>query len=451
MDIQQFKQVLFDRGAALGFTDMEIFYQSKEKFDLNVFQGELDQFTVSVDGGLAFRGLIGGRMGYAYTEKLDEESISFLLEGARSGAAVTDAADVQPFFAGGANYPDATPFNPALENVQPDAKIALNLALEAECFKADSRVQAVSPCSVATERTERFIANTRGLELRERSNVAVAFPWVIVKDGDEARESYRIKASRDFQALDPAELARGAVGEAVAYLGARSMPSGAYPVLLRNTAAANLLLSLVPAFIADGVQKGRSVLKGKVGQQIAVSALTITDDPLMRDGLCSRSFDAEGVPSRTLNLVENGVLKSFLYNLKTAAIDGVQSTGHGYKPSYKGAIDTAPTNLYIAAGTSTPEAMVESIADGLMVAVLDGLHTGVNPVSGDFSLSARGFRIQGGRLGHPVSQITVAGNFFTMLQEIEAVGTDLTFETPDMVGLVGAPTLKIRSLSVAGE
>lgn len=141
---------------------------------------------------------------------------------------------------------------------------------------------------------------------------------------------------------------------------------------------------------------------------------------------------------------------SFLYNQKSAGVDAVASTGHGYKPSHKGAISTAPSNLYVKPGDRTFAAMVAATEEVVVITSLQSLHSGANPVSGGFSLAATGYYVKGGKMVRPVNQITMAGNFFTLLKEIEEVGADLTFGFPG-AGYVGSPTLRVKSLGVAGK
>ncbi|HYG59152.1 MAG TPA: metallopeptidase TldD-related protein, partial [Symbiobacteriaceae bacterium] len=296
---------------------------------------------------------------------------------------------------------------------------------------------------------QRMIANTRGLDRTESANVAYFVVMAVVKDGEETKTAYRPKVVRALSDLDAAAMAREIVEEALSMLGAQPVESKTYPVLLRNTAAADLLETFAGIFHAANGQKGKSLLtRDKVGQPLASALVTIIDDPLMEGGMNCRSFDAEGVASRRLAVVEKGVLKSLLYNLKTALVDGVEPTGHGSRSSYKAALSTASTNLYIEPGTRSLHEMAESMGDGLVITDLQGLHSGANPISGDFSLAAHGYLVEGGRIGRPVNQITVAGNFYDVLKNIVEVGNDM--DRRDGLPFL-SPTLWIRGLAVAGK
>jgi PmbA protein len=228
--------------------------------------------------------------------------------------------------------------------------------------------------------------------------------------------------------------------------GAAPVPSGAYPVLLRHDVAASLLATFADAFSAESVQRGLSLLTGRLGEAIASPLVTLVDDPFLADGSASAPFDAEGVATVRKEVISSGVLTTYLHNLKTARKDGVRSTGNAARASHKAPVGVAPSNFVLSPGPLQFGELVAAVENGLLVTAVQGLHSGANPVSGDFSLGATGYRIVNGSITAPVDQITLAGNFFRLLAEVEAVGDDL-----DFTGSFGAPTLRVRALSVAGK
>lgn len=164
-----------------------------------------------------------------------------------------------------------------------------------------------------------------------------------------------------------------------------------------------------------------------------------------------RAFDDEGVACRYKKIVDKGVLTTYFHNLKTALTDGTETTGNAYRASYSSSISIAPTNFYIENGDTDVAEMLNRMGTGIMITEIEGLHAGLNTVSGDFSLSARGFYIKNGKKERPVEQITVSGNYLTLLKDVAAVGNDFKFGMPDGGGYKGAPSLLIEKLSVAGE
>lgn len=450
MNLQALKEALFARGATMGFTDMEVYYHSSNRFTGRVFKGEIDTYTIAVDGGLSFRGRYLGKMGYAYTELIDESAVGALLEGAKGSAETIDSEETEPLYAGPFEYDPLALFSEEIDRVTPDQRIAVLKEIEAECFRLDPRIALVQYCNMDAVTYERMIANNKGLAQSEKGNLSFLRLVAVAREGTDTKTGVKMMPVTDLAALDIKAVAKQVVEEAVSYLGAEPLESRSYPILLRNTAAASLIAAFTPVFFASSVQKGRSILKGRLGEVIASDRVTLADDPFLPGAAGSRSFDSEGVPSRRVNLVEGGVLKSLLYNLKTAGVDGVASTGHGYKPSYKGAVSIAPSNLLVKPGERSLEEMIAATDEAVIVTSLQGLHSGTNGISGDFSLAAHGYYVKGGKIVKPVNQITVAGNFYTLLKEIEEIGADLEFGT-SFGGNVGSPTLRVKSLAVAGK
>jgi len=182
---------------------------------------------------------------------------------------------------------------------------------------------------------------------------------------------------------------------------------------------------------------------------VAAACVTILDDPHRPGSSASTPFDGEGVATRKKAVIENGRLNTLLHNLKTAHKQGVQTTANGSRSSYAAGVGVAPTNFHFAPSEDDFEAMLQKTGDGLYITDLQGMHAGANAITGDFSLAAKGFVVKDGRIDAPVSQITVAGNFYRLLQGIQAVGSDLEFRSPG-VSCFGSPCVLVGELSVAG-
>ena len=199
-------------------------------------------------------------------------------------------------------------------------------------------------------------------------------------------------------------------------------------------------------FTADTAQKGMSLLKGREGEVIAAECVRILDDPLRRGSFFAQSFDDEGVACRKTCVVENGSLLTLLHNLKTAKKQGVSSTGNASRSTVAGPMSVAPANFYIEPSSLDVNALMNMAGRAILVTDLMGMHSGANAISGDFSLGAKGFLVENGRIVRAVNQITIAGNFFGLLRSILAVGSDLEFGA----GCFASPTLLVEGLAVAG-
>lgn len=428
---------------------MEVYYSRNNNFSVKIFKGEVDDYSVADESGLAFRGLFDGKMGYSFTEKIDETSLDILIEEAKGNAMIIEDEDEVEIFGGSENYSEYQGYTPELEEFAPEMKIEFAKKLEEEAFALDKRVVAVNYCLMASGEGERIIINNKGLEKRAQDNLAYCYLSVVVKEGESIKTGAHFLVSSNKEDFDHKKIAQKAVEEAVTMLGAETVISKTYPVILRRDVANTLLATFSSIFSAENVQKDLSLLKGKLGEMIANEKVTIIDDPLMLNGLSSTAFDAEGVATVTKEVVLNGRLNTFLHNLKTAKKDGVNSTGNAHKSSFKSSVGIAPTNMYLKPGEKSFDELVSTMDEGLVITDLQGLHSGTNIVSGDFSLAASGLLIQDGQIVRPVDQITVAGNFYEVLRDIEEIGSDLEFGLPSR-GYYGSPSLKIKGIAISG-
>jgi len=447
VDIQGLARELFARGEGMGFLDMEVYVSSRNQFRVGIFKQEIDSYTLAQSRGLMFRGMIGGKMGYSFTENLAAEGMEALLKDAMENAAIMDGEEGDEIFVGAApeDYARLDAFNQSLAEVPAAEKIAWVKAVEGEAYALDNRVF-TAQVSVGDNSGETLLMNSHGLTLSHCDNFAAGYISAVVKAGADTKQAFAFAASRDFSCLDAAKMAGEAVEEALSLLGAEPVASGRYPVVLRKDVARAMLATFASPFSADAAQKGMSLLKGKVGERIMSEVITIMDDPLLAERPAAAPFDAEGFPTRKKAVVEAGVLKTLLHNQKTAKKDGVASTGNAHKAAYNAPVGVAPSNFYIVPGQAGYQALLAQMGEGLLVTGVQGTHAGANPVSGDFSLSAYGYLISAGQVVRPVNQITIAGNFFAMLSDVQAVGNDLDFGA----GAIGAPSLFIGSLAVSG-
>lgn len=432
-----------------GLADVEVYARRDVALTLRAHNGELETFQRSDSVGLGVRVLLGERVGYAYTENLAPAALARVLNEAAGNAELVEG---QPG-AGLAEAAGEPPrvesiYNPALEGVALDDKIARVLELERLTRTADPRVKAVPGCSYSDAASVTRVASSRGLDRHYRSNVAYALVYPLVTEDGENKTYYDIKLARDFAALDVKALSDHAVQGALRRLGAKEIKSGTYPVVFTPRAMADLLSAFSDVFSAKAALEGKSLLAEKVGQAVASAKLTVLDDPLLADGLATRPFDDEGVPSRALALIEDGVFKTFLHNTQTAKRMGQATTGHAARGGYKGTLGVAPSNLFVKPGATDAQGLVAGDGPVVVIDDLQGLHAGTNAISGDFSLQAQGWLYEGGEERHPVHNFTVAGNFLALLAGIEAVGDDLRFFPHG--AYIGAPSVRVAALAIAG-
>ena len=447
MELELFVDSLFKKASEAGFSEYEVYYVDRESLGISVYKEEVEKYNLNNSAGLSFRGKLGDRIGYSYTEILDEDAIDMLVKKAKENVSAIENNDIQFIYEGDKEYKEISTYYEALENLAPDKLINIAINMEKEAKKYCNKVESFSGCAISYSSGKYGIINSKGLNLKNKSNLLTAYVVPIVKDGENMYDGCGYVVAKSLDEIDPAKIAKMGVDEALSKIGATSIPAGNYKVIINNEAMVSLLSTFAGIFSGDAVQKGLSLLKGKEGEIIASDIVNLVDDPHLKDGLASVAFDDEGVATVKTYLIQDGKLNTLLHNLKTANKAGVKSTGNGFKASYASPISVSPTNFYIEPGVNSLEEMTKKIDKGLIITDLAGLHSGANSITGDFSLAAKGFYIESGVKTHPVEQITVAGNFFTLLTDIQEVGNDLKFP----MSSVGSPSIMIKELSIAGE
>ena len=447
MELELFVDSLFKKASEAGFSEYEVYYVDRESLGISVYKEEVEKYNLNNSAGLSFRGKLGDRIGYSYTEILDEDAIDMLVKKAKENVSAIENNDIQFIYEGDKEYKKISTYYEALENLAPDKLINIAINMEKEAKKYCDKVESFSGCAISYSSGKYGIINSKGLNLKNKSNLLTAYVVPIVKDGENMYDGCGYVVAKSLDEIDPAKIAKMGVDEALSKIGATSIPAGNYKVIINNEAMVSLLSTFAGIFSGDAVQKGLSLLKGKEGEIIASDIVNLVDDPHLKDGLASVAFDDEGVATVKTYLIQDGKLNTLLHNLKTANKAGVKSTGNGFKASYASPISVSPTNFYIEPGVNSLEEMTKKIDKGLIITDLAGLHSGANSITGDFSLAAKGFYIENGVKTHPVEQITVAGNFFTLLTDIEEVGNDLKFP----MSSVGSPSIMIKELSIEGE
>ena len=427
MNLNTFKEILFEKAKEAGFENSEIYVTNSESLEISIYQQEVESYNLDKSFGLSFRGIINGKIGYSHTRILDETSVDMLITTAKNAALLIENED--------------------LDNIDPKDLIDLGLKMEEECKNYNPNVVNIGGCKITYSKGEVQISNTKGLNLKNKENILYAYIIPIVEIDGEKQDGTGYKIATNINQIDPKEIAKMGVDEALSKINSNVIKTGNYKIALYNEAMVSLLSAFCGVFSADATQKGLSLLKDKENTMIASEKVTIIDNPLLDNGLSSAPFDDEGVATFKKEIVSNGKLTTLLHNLKTANKANTKSTGNGFKSSYATSVAVSPSNFYIEKGNLSFDEILENIGEGLLITDFAGLHSGANAITGDFSLAAKGFYIKDGKKEYPVDQITVAGNFFKLLKDIEEVGDDLKFP----LSSVGSPTVIASGLSVAGK
>ena len=448
MTFNEFKELVIAECAAQGITEYELYYQVGASTSVDTFMHSINEFTSSYSGGLCFRCIVNGKMGYASTEDLSAEQAKAVVAKAVDNAVNLEAEEAVFLGEGGQEYEPLTV--KAYELPTTEALIAKVLETTEKLYAADPAVIDGCQTNGIIETSEIAIYNSKGLDLHYSSNASGLVVVGVVSNGQEMSNDYQIKLGK-LDEIDTDKLVEKAVSGAKKKLGGDVAPTGQYPVIFNPDAMTSLLNVYSSIFNSENAQKGLSKLAGQEGQVIAAPWVTLVDDPFHSENPEPINFDAEGSPTHKKAVIENGVLNTLLYNLKTAAVAGKKTTGNASKAGYDSAVGIRPFTMYLENGTMTEEELLAKAGNGVYITDLNGLHAGADAISGDFSLQSAGYMIENGKKTTYVKAFTVAGNFYDLLKNIVALANNC--ELPNAMGMTafGSPSVLVDGLSIAGK
>ena len=445
MDFNAIKAAVVSAAEKAGIKEYEIYYVQDGGVSAETLKHEISAFSSAVSGGICFRCIVDGKMGYASSELIDENEMEELVYRAASNARYVESDDDGVIFEGSPKYEKINAPAPVILDAA-DIK-SMALAIQNEIYEASDKV--VDGCEsavISSEMTVR-IFNSYGLDLENHVGRNLAYAQAAVKVDDEPANSYTIRSGSRMD--DFVGMAKEAVDNALAKIGAGHVTTGTYKIVLDKYEMANLLSAFSPIFSAKEAQHGMSLLAGKEGEVVASECVTIIDDPFKKGYEFQTHFDAEGVATYRKNVIEKGVLKTLLHNLSTAKKAGCETTGNASKGGYSGSVGISPYCFCIEGSDMTEDELFAKAGEGIYVTDLMGLHAGVNSITGDFSVEGSGFMIENGKKGRPVKTFTIAGNFFDLLKNIEAVADTVKIGMGGFTAF-GAPSVLIKDISVAG-
>jgi PmbA protein len=445
LDLEQIVERL--AGEARADEGVEAWAEQITETTVGAFEGEVERLTSASSQGLGIRVVGGGRLGYAFTADLSEAGLAECLAEARANLEIA-SEDV------GNVLPEAAPyepldgiFNPTQVEIDPARKVAFALDLDARTQAVDRRVKTVESAVYGDVIGRVAVASSAGVRGSYSVTHAYAYSVALASDGDGSQMGFGVDAGRSIDELDPAAVATEAATRAVRMLGATKPETRTVPVIFDRETSKSLLGVLVSGLSAEEVQKHRSLFADKLGERVGAPGLQLVDDGRLVAGGGAAPFDGEGVPTRRQLLIDDGVLVGFMHNTATAAREKTSSTGNARRGSFKSTPGVAPHNLFLEPGEKDLDRLLAEAGEGLLVQDVSGVHSGANPVTGDFSVGVSGLLFRGGELAEPVREATVAGQLLDILHGIVAVGSDLRFTT----GSIGGSSLLVGQMTVAGR
>jgi len=437
-----------DRVVALAQSgeQVEAYVSRSLSTDVRVYEGEVEHFVSAQSEGIGIRVIRDGRTGTSYAGTLDPAVIADVLAEARDNLGYGEVDEWS-----GLAEPDGVAVTPQvlwserLESVPTARKIELAKELERLARAADSRVR-VDDSNYSDAFGEAAVATTAGIRVSGRENGCYLSVGTLADDGDETQTGFGFSVGRDVDELDIEKAAREAADRATRLLGATKPASRRVTVVLDPFVTAQFLGIIGGTLNGDSVVKGRSLFANRLGDQVASPLVSLVDDPTNPLAYTATDIDGEGLAARRNVLIDRGTLGMFVQSSYSARRMGVATTGNGTRGGYAGSPGAGCLALQVVPGTRSQADIVAGIDDGILIQQVQGLHSGVNPVSGDFSTGAAGITIANGTLGAPVREFTIASTLQKMLLDIAEVGGDLEWLPMRATGV----SLVIHDVTMSG-
>jgi PmbA protein len=430
---------------------VEAFVTHGNEFSVKAYEGEVEKLSSSEPRGAGVRVLSRGRAGFAYTTDLSDRGLDVLLALARDNAQHATPDDAVGLAESWSEAPADVPglVDQAQEGVSPERKVQFAIDLDNATHAVDRRVRAVEEAVYSDSDTSIAIATSTGVSGMYRRTDAWCYSVAIATDGDDTEVGFEFDLARGIGELDSDRVAQRAAERALGVLGADKIPSARMPVVFDPYTAAQFIGVIAQALTGEAVQKGRSLFRGKMGDRVAASSLSLIDDGRLEGAPGSAPWDAEGVPTQRTEVISDGVLSSFLYDVTSARREGRSSTGNASRAGFKSPPHPSPSNLAFEPTGQSKEDVMQRAGRALLVQDFHGVHSGANPISGDFSVGVTGRLLHNGEPGAPVKEITIAAPMMEVLAAIEAVADDRRWLP--FGGSYGGATTLVAEMTVGGR
>lgn len=460
MNRLEFAQEIVRRAHRLGAEEAETYTSDTSSSEIQIRNGRADTVTYRETSGYGIRVLIDGKMGFASSNNRDLREAEALIKKLISNSRLhsPDEHNIFPEPSPSAKI-DATleKFDSTMATIPVERKIAKAAAVGEATLKADSRISSVAWLQYGDAAREYAVASSRGIAVAGRRSEAYTFVMAVgmahspggAPDPDTAQTGTVIDVKGDWESIDPDRIGRKAAAYTVRMIGAQDGNTSELAGIFPPETGYNFIKLIADMSRADLIQKKKSLFTGRLNEMVASEQVTIIDDARLPGLLGSASFDAEGVPTTTKEIISSGRLSMLLYDTYTAHRAGSVSSGNADRASFDSRPAISPANFYLKPGIMSRDALIASVAEGLYVTELTGLHASVNLVSGNYSIPAKGLLISKGELTTPVANITISGNIFDFFRGIDGIADDLAWEIHESV--IGTPTFRVSSIKIGGK
>ncbi len=435
-------------GAAKSGEELEVYVSRGVETDVRAYEGEVESLSSAASAGVGIRVVSGGRQGFAYAGTLEESVLKQTLADARDNATFATAdPNVGLAKPDGVAPASLDLWDDEVPQTSSAVKVEMALELERRARGADARVRQVAFADYGDMAAEAAVATSTGITATARRTVCSLAVEAIAGDAADSQTGVGFSAARGPGGLDLDKAVADAVERATRMLGATKARSGRCAVVLDPRVTSTVLAIVSSALSGEAVTKGRSFFADRLGEEVAVPSLVLVDDPTDARAFGASTHDAEGLACRRNVLIENGVLRGFVFDTTAARRAGVSSTASAVRGGYATTPVAGCRALLLSPGTLGAQEILSEVGEALFVQSITGVHSGVNPVSGDFSVGAEGLMVRDGGLAEPVREVTIASTLQRMLLSVLHIGADVEW----LPGVAAGQTLAIDGMALSGS
>ena len=426
--------------------EIEIYMSISGEEEFEVRDRNLDKYTFAESGGIGLRLFKNGKIAMSFTEKINSSNaIDNLINNAKNSLVYANAEpEYNKLIEDDENKEVSyNMINDDIVNLSNDELKKISLSIEDKLYSLDKRIINVPSSGLSRYNFVKCIINSNGVCKEEKKNGISYFSEVIAKDSNNTKTFSDIYSSTDT-IFDINNFTKNIVDNAIKKLSAKNIKSGKYKTIFTSKAMRTIIGAYLSLFSSDAVQKKLSLLCDKLNKKIASSIINIRDIPIFNKGLSNTNFDGEGSKTKDLNVITNGVLNSYLYNNYTARKENRKTTSHSAR-NFKSSVGISCHNFILENQNYTQDELISQIKSGILVNSLSGTHSGVNVISGDFSLQAEGIKIENGKLSYTTNPFIVSGNILEFLNNVEMLANDTDYNHSSIY----TPSALIKELSFA--
>ncbi len=426
---------------------LEVVAVKSKDTEIRVYEGDIESLATAESQGVGIRVIADNKQGFAYAGSLDMEVILETLTEARDNATFGTPDE----FLGLAEPDGVEPVELDLYRdvnaADTNAKIDLAKELEKAAAGAEPRITAVESADYYDGAYEAAVASTTGIRSASQESTAYVSVSVLASEGDDTQDGYGFAVGRELADLDISKAAADAAERSTKLLGAKQAPTERLTIVLDPYVAAQFISIISSTLNGEMVLKGRSPFAERVGETVAATQVTLVDNPTDPRHFTASAADGEGMATRRNVLIDGGELKGFVHNCYTARRAGTETTGSAVRGGFKSTPGVGTRAVSIAPGATSRNDLIAGIDNGLLVTSVAGLHSGVNPISGDFSTGASGLRIRNGELAEPIREVTIASTLQKMLLDVMTIADDVEWLPMSATGV----SIAIGDITMSGS